>query len=108
MTYELPYGIKVVVAEPIYDRSQGSTRMAGTVASNLAHNLGAPDDSPAAGQQRLEGRVEALECFLLALACAGVNIGSREFVRALQDTVERLGTPPGLEESASSPGTTQQ
>lgn len=89
MTYELPYGIKVVVTEPVFDRSRDLARLQGTVVSGLAHNLGGPDES-LAELPRLQGCVETLECFLLALACAGVNIGSREFLRALHGTVQVL------------------
>lgn len=96
MTYELPYGIKVVVTEPIYDRSQDPAQVKGTVVSNLAHNLGGPDVSPV-GLPRLQGCVETLECFLLALACAGVNIGSQEFLRALHGTVQVLSQRLGDE-----------
>lgn len=90
MTYELPYGIKVVVTDPIFDRSQDAARIQGTVISGLAHNLGGSDES-LPELPRLQGCVETLECFLLALACAGVNIGSREFQRALHGTVQVLG-----------------
>ena len=103
MRYELPYDIRVVVTEPIFDRSRDLASNAGTVVSNLVNNLGHPDSSPDA-LQRVQGRAEALECFLLALACAGVNIGSREFVRALDGTVRILGQTVDANERGGTAG----
>lgn len=89
MRYELPYGITVIVDEPFRERSAEPKRPCGSVSSNLAACIAKPDDSPGIGQRRA-GQAQALEAFLLALACAGVNIGSEEFVSALDNTVRAL------------------
>lgn len=89
MRYELPYGIKVVVDQPVRERSAEQPRICGSVSSDLMESITKPDDSLGT-RQRLQGQVEAIESFLLALACAGVNIGSGEFVSALDRTVRSL------------------
>lgn len=89
MQYDLPYGVKVVVDEQLRERMVPSGGVCGSVSSNLAEHVARPADSPR-DRQRLQGRAEALECFLLELACAGVNIGSAEFLGALEATVQAL------------------
>lgn len=88
MQYDLPYGIKVIVAEPLRERMVRSGGGCGSVRSNLLAQFVGSGDSRKA--QRLRGRAEALESFLLELACAGVNIGSAEFVSALEATIRTL------------------
>lgn len=88
MEFKLPYGIRVVVAEPIIDRLRVQ-RDPGSVSSELSEHVGR-SDTPPEMQHRTQGRVEALETLLLALACSGVNIGSKDFVRALEETVRTL------------------
>ena len=90
MEYRLPYGIRVVVSESMIDRSRLS-QGCGRVSSSLRESVGTPVGRPHE-QHRIDGRVEALETFLLALACAGVNIESKEFLRALDGTVRTLAS----------------
>ena len=88
MEFKLPYGIRVVVTEPFLDRARAQ-QDCGSVSSDLSAHMGR-SDAPPEMRHRTQGRVEALEALLLALACSGVNIGSKDFARALDGTVRRL------------------
>lgn len=90
MEFKLPYGIRVVVTDPIIDHSRAQ-QDCGSVSSDLGSHVGGPHGPPAM-RHRTQGRVEALETLLLALACSGVNIGSKEFVQALDGTVRTLAS----------------
>ena len=69
--YKLPYGIVVEVS------SENTYCDGGTVSSNLADEIG-------------KESADAIESFLLALACNGVNIGSLAFDDAIEDAVESI------------------
>lgn len=80
MKVELPFGIEVVV-------NNGS----GSVCSDLKEEgyLWEKGEGKVA-KARAEGAADAIESLLLALACAGVNIQTKQFAEALELTVDSL------------------
>lgn len=71
--YVLPYGIKVSV-----------NGKSGAIESTLKDGMDAEADA------EIVAGIDVLESLVLAHACAGVNVGSDEYVKDLETTVEAI------------------
>lgn len=79
---ELPFGIKVTVKEGC-----------GVIESNLKDEGFLWDKTDSRTDKAFgRGAAEGLESFLLALACAGVKIDTKQFSDALETAVESLAS----------------
>ena len=81
ITIETLNGIQVI----LNDNGKGIT-----IASNLREFFEVPKNPTTIEQEQISSVIDALESFILALACAGVNISSSEFKEGLQTSVESI------------------
>lgn len=77
--YALPYSINV-------DAEQGG----GSITSDLARQF-LPETPNEIEEAEAEGAAHALESFLLALGCEGVNLDDQKVQRALKTAVDAIG-----------------